>query len=32
RDLDILLELQQRCGLLVSMTIETDREDVKRLF
>ncbi|WP_249930995.1 hypothetical protein [Paenibacillus polymyxa] len=32
RDLDILSELQQRCELLVSMTIETDREDVKRLF
>ncbi|MEJ3720313.1 hypothetical protein WGM54_20230 [Paenibacillus polymyxa] len=32
RDLDILLELQQRCELLVSMTIETDREDVKPLF
>ncbi|AKG37195.1 SPL family radical SAM protein [Paenibacillus durus] len=32
RDLDLLLELQQRCELLVSMTIETDREDIKRLF
>lgn len=32
RDLDILLELQQRCEVLVSMTIETDREDIKRLF
>ncbi|MBD7971019.1 SPL family radical SAM protein [Paenibacillus gallinarum] len=32
RDLDILLKLQERCELLVSMTIETDREDIKRTF
>lgn len=32
RDLDILLKLQGRCELLVSMTIETDREDIKRTF
>lgn len=32
RDLDILLKLKEKCRILVSMTIETDREDVKRIF
>ncbi|MGA3879126.1 radical SAM protein [Bacillus sp. FSL K6-4563] len=32
RDLDILLKLKKKCRILVSMTIETDREDVKRIF
>ncbi|MGG4132176.1 radical SAM protein [Paenibacillus illinoisensis] len=32
RDLEVLLQLQQRCDVLVSMTIETDREDLKRIF
>ncbi|PQP81610.1 radical SAM protein [Paenibacillus sp. PCH8] len=32
RDLDVLLKLKEKCQILVSMTIETDREDVKRIF
>jgi len=32
RDLDLLLKLKEKCELLVSMTIETDREDVKQIF
>ncbi|KIL14086.1 SPL family radical SAM protein [Bacillus pumilus] len=32
RDLDILMKLKEKCRILVSMTIETDREDVKRIF
>jgi DNA repair photolyase len=32
RDLDLLVELKEKCEVLVSMTIETDREDLKRLF
>lgn len=32
RDLDVLVELKEKCNMLVSMTIETDREDMKRLF
>ncbi|MET1170882.1 radical SAM protein [Paenibacillus sp. FSL R5-0486] len=32
RDLDILLKLKEKCRIMVSMTIETDREDVKRIF
>lgn len=32
RDLDLLLALQEKCKILVSMTVETDREDIKRLF
>src|SRR5690606_26745938 len=31
RDIDLLLQLKAKCQLLVSMTIETDREDVKRI-
>jgi DNA repair photolyase len=32
RDLDLLVQLKERCELVVSMTVETDREDVKRIF
>lgn len=32
RDLDLLVQLRERCAVLVSMTVETDREDMKRLF
>ncbi len=32
RDIDLLTQLKEKCTLLVSMTIETDREDVKRIF
>lgn len=32
RDIDLLLKLKDKCNALVSMTIETDREDVKQIF
>ncbi|WP_058309047.1 SPL family radical SAM protein [Gracilibacillus massiliensis] len=32
RDLDLLIKLKEKCKLLISMTIETDREDIKRIF
>ncbi|QTN01343.1 radical SAM protein [Sediminibacillus dalangtanensis] len=32
RDIDLLVQLQEKCKVLVSMTIETDREDIKKLF
>jgi len=32
RDIDLLVILKEKCNVLVSMTIETDREDIKRLF
>jgi len=32
RDIDLLVILKDKCNVLVSMTIETDREDIKRLF
>ncbi|MUG45850.1 SPL family radical SAM protein [Paenibacillus woosongensis] len=32
RDMDLLIVLKERCEVLVSMTVETDREDVKRIF
>lgn len=32
RDIDLFLQLQKICGIRVSMTIETDREDVRKLF
>ncbi len=32
RDIDLLLELQEVSNLRVSMTVETDREDVKQIF
>jgi DNA repair photolyase len=32
RDIDLLITLKEKCEVLVSMTIETDREDMKRIF
>ncbi|WP_163538480.1 radical SAM protein [Gracilibacillus sp. YIM 98692] len=32
RDIDLIVKLKEKCKVLVSMTIETDREDIKRLF
>lgn len=32
RDIDLLVQLKEQCKLIVSMTVETDREDVKRVF
>jgi DNA repair photolyase len=32
RDIDLLVRLRERCELIVSMTVETDREDIKRIF
>lgn len=32
RDIDVLSKLKEKCTVLVSMTVETDREDMKRLF
>ncbi|MFC4101428.1 SPL family radical SAM protein [Paenibacillus xanthanilyticus] len=32
RDIDLLVKLKEACSVLVSMTVETDREDMKRLF
>lgn len=32
RDLDLLVALKNKCEVLVSMTIETDREDIRRIF
>ncbi|PZE21564.1 SPL family radical SAM protein [Paenibacillus xerothermodurans] len=32
RDIDLLLQLKEKCDVLASMTIETDREDIKRIF
>ncbi|MBT2659073.1 radical SAM protein [Bacillus sp. ISL-18] len=32
RDLDLIVKLKEKCKVLVSMTIETDREDIKRIF
>ena len=32
RDIDLLIQLKEKCNLLVSMTVETDREDIKRIF
>ncbi|MEK3993116.1 SPL family radical SAM protein [Robertmurraya sp. FSL R5-0851] len=32
RDLELLVKLKEKCRVLVSMTIETDREDIKRIF
>lgn len=32
RDIDLLIQLKEKCDLLVSMTIETDREDIKKIF
>jgi DNA repair photolyase len=32
RDMDLLTKLKEKCKLWVSMTIETDREEIKRIF
>lgn len=32
RDIDLLMKLKEKCEVLVSMTIETDREEMKRIF
>jgi DNA repair photolyase len=32
RDIDLLIQLKEKCNVLVSMTIETDREDIKQIF
>jgi DNA repair photolyase len=32
RDIDLLLKLKEKCDVLVSVTIETDREDIKQIF
>lgn len=32
RDIDLLVKLKEKCNVLVSMTIETDREEVKQIF
>jgi len=32
RDIDLIVKLNQKCKVLVSMTIETDREDIKQIF
>src|SRR5690606_13399469 len=32
RDIDLLVKLQKRSKVIVSMTIETDREDIKQIF
>ncbi|WP_409297896.1 SPL family radical SAM protein [Peribacillus sp. SCS-26] len=32
RDIDLLVQLAEKCRVVVSMTIETDREDIKRIF
>lgn len=32
RDIDLLTQLQKQCKVIISVTIETDREDVKQIF
>lgn len=32
RDIDLLVKLNEKCTVLVSMTVETDREDIKQIF
>ncbi|MRH41456.1 radical SAM protein [Aquibacillus halophilus] len=32
RDIDLLVKLKEKCKVFVSMTIETDKEDIKRIF
>jgi DNA repair photolyase len=32
RDIDLLVRLKEKCDVLVSITIETDREDIKQIF
>ncbi|MEH7309057.1 SPL family radical SAM protein, partial [Neobacillus drentensis] len=32
RDIDLLVKLKEKCEVLVSMTIETDRDDIRQIF
>ncbi|MCM3568678.1 radical SAM protein [Neobacillus mesonae] len=32
RDIELIVKLKEKCKVLVSMTIETDREDIKKIF
>ncbi|WP_026702232.1 SPL family radical SAM protein [Salibacterium aidingense] len=32
RDIDVIIQLKEKCKVLISLTIETDREDIKRVF
>ncbi|MBT2738884.1 radical SAM protein [Bacillus sp. ISL-7] len=32
RDIDLLVKLKEKCKVLLSMTVETDREDIKQIF
>lgn len=32
RDVDLLVKIKEKCDLFVSMTVETDREDIKQIF
>jgi DNA repair photolyase len=32
KDIDLLVALKEKCKVLVSMTVETDREDIKQIF
>ncbi|MEH7547576.1 MULTISPECIES: SPL family radical SAM protein [Bacillaceae] len=32
RDIDLILKLKEKCDVVVSMTVETDREDIKQIF
>ncbi|MDN3015905.1 radical SAM protein [Paenibacillus sp. BSR1-1] len=32
RDIDLLIQLKEKCEVLVSMTIETDRDDIRKIF
>lgn len=32
RDIDLIHTLKEKCHVVVSMTVETDREDIKRIF
>ncbi|MGG1678546.1 SPL family radical SAM protein [Neobacillus sp. NRS-1170] len=32
RDIDLLIKLKEKCKVLVSMTIETDRDDIRKIF
>ncbi|KYC95154.1 hypothetical protein B4102_1425 [Heyndrickxia sporothermodurans] len=32
RDIDLIIRLKEKCEVLVSMTIETDREEIKQIF
>ncbi|PLS08637.1 radical SAM protein [Neobacillus cucumis] len=32
RDIDLLVKLKEKCDVLVSMTVETDRDDIRKIF